>query len=135
MNLLSYSHSELRKAGIAKPCTHLYSSHFSLHPALQHPQRHKNQNIVRNWAISPNLDWKIHKLSILSQNRHTWQHEGGDFEPELKFSKFRPQNPLLGKFRPKKSKLSVLLGNWHTWYLDLEDADSYSGISFLNFQP
>ena len=29
--------------------------------SLQHPQRYKNQNIARTWAISPNLGWKIQK--------------------------------------------------------------------------
>ena len=36
------------------------------------------------------------------------------------------------KFRQKNPKLFVLPENWHTCYL--EDADSYSDISFLNFQ-
>ena len=27
--------------------------------SLQHPQQYLNQNIPRNWAISPNLDQKI----------------------------------------------------------------------------
>ena len=27
--------------------------------SLQHPQQYSNQNITRNWAISPNLDRKI----------------------------------------------------------------------------
>ena len=52
---------------------HLHSAHFNLHPAhppppsssqpppssLQHPQQYLNQNIARNWAISPNLGQKI----------------------------------------------------------------------------
>ena len=42
-------------------------------------------------------------------------------------------NPFLGKFGPKKFKFSVLPENWHTEYI--EDADLYSGISFLTFQP
>ena len=59
--------------GIAKRCTHLHpapSTSTQLHPAppsssqlppssLQHPQRYKNQNIERNWVISPKLDRKI----------------------------------------------------------------------------
>ena len=61
-----------------------------------------------------------------------WWFLGGD-EPRLRFSKFRPQNPFLGKFGPEKSKLSVLSKNEQTWYL--KDADSFSNISFLNFQP
>ena len=38
----------------------------------------------------------------------------------------------MGKFGPKKSKLSVLTENWHTWYLG--SADSDSGLGFLKFQ-
>ena len=59
--------------GITKPCTHLHqapSTSTQLHPpspslfqappsSLQHPQRYLNQNIARNWAISPNLGRKI----------------------------------------------------------------------------
>ena len=39
----------------------------------------------------------------------------------------------MGKFWAKKSKLSAFPENLRTQYL--EDADSYSDISFLNFQP
>ena len=44
---------------------------------------------------------------------------------------FRISNPnfLFGQIWAKKSKLSVLTENWHTWYL--EDADSYSNIGFM----
>ena len=55
-----------------------------------------------------------------------------DSESKLRFLKFRPQNPFLGKFGPKKSKVSILSENWYTWYL--KDADSYFNISFLNFK-
>ena len=41
-------------------------------------------------------------------------------------------NQFLGKFGPKKSKVSVFLDNLHKWYL--EDADSYFNISFLIFE-
>ena len=40
---------------------------------------------------------------------------------------------LLGKFGPKKSKLSVLYKNWQTWYL--EDADFVPTLVFWDFQP
>ena len=61
---------------IIKPCTHLrpapststqlFSTSTQLHlpplssfqpqpSSLQHPQQYSNQNITRNWAISPNL--------------------------------------------------------------------------------
>ena len=46
--------------------------------------------------------------------------------------KFWPQNPFLGNFGLKNSKLLVLSKNWYPWYL--KDADSYSNISFLNFK-
>ena len=49
------------------------------------------------------------------------------------FSEFLNQNPFLGKFGLKKSKLSILPENWHTDYL--EGADSYCDINFLIFQP
>ena len=39
----------------------------------------------------------------------------------------------MGKFGPKKSKLSVLSENWHTWYLG--SADSESRLSFWNSDP
>ena len=66
--------------GITKPCTHfhpapststqLISTSTQLQPpppslfqpppsSLQHPQQYLNQNIARNWAISPNLGQKI----------------------------------------------------------------------------
>ena len=68
------------KMGITKPCTHLHpvpstipqliSTSTQLHPpppssfqpptsSMQHPQQYLDQNISRNWAISPNLGQKI----------------------------------------------------------------------------
>ena len=124
--------------GITKPCTHLHPApsrsihlhpaHFSLHSALCNTLN----NIIRNWAIFPNLGRKIRKLSILIENWHTWYIGGVDSESRLRFLKFGSQNLFLGKFGPKNSKLSILSENWYTWYL--KDADSYSNISFLNFK-
>ena len=37
----------------------------------------------------------------------------------------------MGKFGPKKAKMSVLTENWHTWYLG--SADFESGLRFLKF--
>ena len=54
--------------GITKPYTQLHpSSPSSFQPppsSLQHPQQYLNQNIARNWAISPNLDQKIKKYTF-----------------------------------------------------------------------
>ena len=47
-------------------------------------------------------------------------------------SQFLTLNPFLGKFGQKYSKLIILTENWRIWYL--EDADSCSNISFLNFK-
>ena len=46
------------------------------------------------------------------------------------FSQFPTLNPFSDKFGPKNSKLFILTKNWRTWCI--EDADSYSGNSFLN---
>ena len=48
--------------------------------------------------------------------------------PTLVFWICNPKTHFLGKFGPKKLKLSVLPENWHTWYL--KDTNSYSNIVF-----
>ena len=118
---------------ITKPCTHLHpapSTSIQHNLACTKLSCYWNQNIPRNWTISPNLGGKIQ--FNLTENWHTRYLGGADSEPRLRFLKFVLQNPFLGKFGPKKLKLSVLSENWHTWYL--EDADSFSNISFLNFK-
>ena len=57
---------------------------------------------------------KNQKLSILTEDWHTWYTGGVDSESKHRFLKFRPQNPFLGKFGPKKSKVSVLLDFWNS---------------------
>ena len=94
--------------------------------SLQHPQQYSNQNIARNWAISPNLGRKIQSCPF-------WLKIDSQGMLEVLILNPDPQNPFLGKFGLKKWKFSVLSENWHTWYL--KDADSYSNISFLKFQP
>ena len=178
------------------------SSFQSPSGSLQHPQQYLDQNIARNWAISPNLGRKIKScpfwlkisthgiLEVLIPNPD-WANFGPknqncsfclkivthsisrmlipnpdldfwNFDPKIHFwsnlgpksqrcwklahmvswkcrfrirtwlLKFWPQNSFLGKFCPKKSKLLILIENWHTWYI--EDADSYSFffLSILN---
>ena len=75
---------------------------------------------INFWA---SLGQKKLKLSLLPENWRTWYLGRTDSESGVRFWKFHPQNPVLGKFRLKKSKLSV------------EDTDLYSDISFLNFKP
>ena len=76
---------------------------------------------------------KKSKLSVLTENWHTWYLGSADSESRFRFLRFPPQNPFLGKFGSKKLKWSVFPENWHAWHLD--DADSYSKISFPNFSP
>ena len=125
------------KKSITKPFTHLHpatSTSTQLHPplpsstqpppsSLQHPQPHSNQNIARNWAISPNLGQKIQTCPF-------WLKIGlhGNLEVLIPI----PQNPVLGKFGRKKTKLPVLSIDWYTWYR--KDADSFSNISYLIFR-
>ena len=81
----------------------------------------------------PKFRQKNSKSSILTKKWRAGCLRLADSQSGLRFLKFLPQNPFLGKFGPKKSKLSVSRENEHTWYL--QDPDSYSNFSFLNFQP
>ena len=78
----------------------------------------------------PKFRLKKSKLSILTENWHTWYLEGADSKSRLWFLKLRPQNPFFGEFGPKKSKLFFLPENWHIWYL--EDGDSCCEFPTLN---
>ena len=53
----------LKALNICKEHETLFFTSTQLHPpppsSLQHPQQYLNQNIAHNWAISPNLGWKI----------------------------------------------------------------------------
>ena len=82
--------------------------------SLQYPQEYLNQNIARNWAISPNLVQKIKSCSFWLKNWQTWYIGVADSESRTRSLKFRPQNPFLGQFVPKNSKLFVLSENWCT---------------------
>ena len=56
-----------------------------------------------------------------------------DSESGLRFPKFQPQNPFLGKLGPKKSKLSVLPENWHNDILEVLIPNL--GLDFQNSDP
>ena len=123
---------------ITKPCTQLQPAPYTstqLHPpppsSLQHPQQYLNQNIVRNWAISPNLGRKIKSCPF-------WLKIGthGILEVlipnlDLDFWHSDRKNQFLGKFGPKNSKLSILSESWCTWYLKNPE----SRLRFLTFGP
>ena len=109
----------------------LRSAPLSLHPAL-----YNTLNVIRTLILQvlgnfPKFRPKNLKLSMLTENLK--KLGGADSKSGHSFFKFGPQNPIFGQIWAKKPKLSVLPENWHTE--SLEDADSYSLISFLNFLP
>ena len=138
--------------GITKPCSHHHpdsttstqhppapSTSTQFHPpppssfqprpsSLQYPQCYWNQNIVRNWAISSNLDWQIQSCPFwLKIGRHGIL-EGLITNPDLDFWNTNPKIHFWGNL-VKKSKSFFLFENYHTWYL--KDADSCSNIIFF----
>ena len=140
--------------GFTKPCCQLHpapstsnqlistsnqlhlSSRSSFQPpssSLQHPQQYSNQNIARNWAISPNLGWKF-------QTWPFWHeiHLHGILEvlipsPDLDFWNADAKIQFWVNLGSKKTKLFLLSGNWHTWYH--KDADSYSRLVSWSSNP
>ena len=122
--------------GIAKTCTHLHPAHFSLDSALCIPLNFIRTKIsnIQNIKYPKYEIWQFPQ--ILAENFEVvripymvswgcWSGSG------LRFLKFRPQNPFLGKFGPKNSKLCVAPENYHTWYLG--GTDSEFGLTFLKF--
>ena len=143
--------------------------------SLQHPQQYLNQNIARNWAISPNLGQKIKScpfwlkigthgiLEVLISNPdldfwnfdpkiHFWANLGPKSQscpfclkigthgisrmliliPTLIFWNSNPKIYFWANLGKKMSKLCILPENWYSCYLG--NPNSYSNISFLNFQ-
>ena len=70
-------------------------------------------------------------MFILTENWHTWYIGGVHSESRLRFLKYRLQNPFLGKFGSKNSKLTVLSENCGTKYLK---DDSESRLRFSKFR-
>ena len=94
----------------APTSTNLISTSTQLHPpppsssqyspsSLQHPQQYSNQNIARNWAVSPNLGQK--NQSFLTENWHTWYTGGSDSEFRLIFLKLWPKINFWANLGPK----------------------------------
>ena len=135
---------------------HLHLAHFKLHPALRNTLNVIRTDIAQNWKIgkhgilevlipNPDLDFWNSDPKIQFWANFGRKSQSCSFCLKIgthsisrmlilitTFSEFPIQNPFLGKFGPKKSKLSVLPENWHTWYL--EDADFSSDFRFLNFK-
>ena len=117
----------------APSTTHLHPAHFRLHPALCN-----TFNVIRTKILH------VHKqfLQILEEKfevvRFTWKltHMLSWkcwFRIQTWIFEIPSQNPFLGKFEPKESKLSILPENWHTWYLG--GGYSESGLRFSKFRP
>ena len=107
-------------------------SSIHLHPALCNTLNIIRTKYPSNWAFSPNLGRKNRSCSFWLKTRTYGILEVLIANPDLDFWKSDPEIHFWANFGPKKSKLSVLPKNLHAWYL--EDADSYSDISFLNLQ-
>ena len=116
------------KEGITKPCTHLHPvpssstqlhpapprsthlhlAHFNLHPALCNTSTLLKPKYCTWLGNFPKFRPKNPKLFILTENWQTLYLEGADSKSGLTFLEFRPQNPFVSKFGPKKSKLFFL---------------------------
>ena len=88
---------------------------------LQHPQhiRTKMSHVIKQFS---QIQAKEFNVVFLTESWCSWYLGGADPGSRLRFSKFQSQNPFLGKFRSKNSKLSVSPQNWHIWHHD--DVDS-----------
>ena len=87
---------------------HLHPAHFNLHPAhlSLHPPLCNTLNVIITKTSHligqfPQIYTENSKLSVLSENWLSWHIGGADSESRIRTSKFRPQNPFLGKFGPK----------------------------------
>ena len=79
--------------------------------------------------------YRFNTISETKSNTVHWKYttcKDGDSYFKICFLNFELKIHFFGKFGPEKSNLFILLGNWHTWYI--EDADSYSKFSFRNFK-
>ena len=81
--------------GIAKSCIHLHpvppTSIQPISASTQlHPQRYTNQNIARNWEISPNLGQKIQSYPLCLKISSTLYLRGDDSESEFRLTKIQP---------------------------------------------
>ena len=113
--------------------TQLISTSTQLHPhppssfqpplsSLQHSQKYSNQNIARNWAISPNLGRKIQscpfwlkigshgilKLLIPNPDLDFW-----NFNPKIHFGEIWAQKVKVVRF---VWKLAHMVSQW-CWFL------------------
>ena len=123
--LKSVNFTEAQESRYLENKIFIFSSNLKRWILLGHASTCTTQLFPQIWTKKfkfVHFDWIWHKLSF----------RGGDFESEIRFLIFQSQNPFLGQFVSKRSKLFVLPENWHTWYL--KDANSYFNLSFLNFQ-
>ena len=123
--------------GITKPCTQLHpapststqliSTSTQLHPpppssfqpppssfqpppsSLQHPQQYLNQNIARNWAISPNLGQKIKSCPFWLKIGTRGKLEVLIPNPDLDFWNFNPKIHFWVNLGPKNQSCPFCL--------------------------
>ena len=100
--------------------------------SLEHSQQYSNQNIARNWAISPDLGRKIQSCPFWLKSGSHGILEVLIPNPHLDFWNPDSKIHFSANLGPKRSNLSALSEIWCTWYL--EDADFYFNICFLDFK-
>ena len=79
-------------------CIHLHRAHFSL------PQQYLNQNIARNWAISPNLGRKIKSCPFWLKIGTHGILEVLILNPDLDFWKSNPKIHFWANMGPKSQR-------------------------------
>ena len=99
------------------PRTSIYfhQAHFSIHPALCNTLNIITTKILHVIGQFPQIQTKKNKSCPfgLKISTHGILEVYTDSRFRLRFLKSQPQNPFLGKFGLKKSKLPLLPDNWH----------------------
>ena len=117
----------------APTSTQLISTSTQLHPpppsSLQHPQQYLNQNIARNWAISPNLGRKIKCCSFWLKIRTYGILEVLIPNPDLDFWNADPKIHFWANLGPKIQSLK--LGTHGISRMLIPNPD----LDFWNFDP
>ena len=92
----------MKKLGITKPCTHLLQpAHFGLHLALCNTINIIRTKISHIIGQFPQISPKNSKLSILTENWHTWSLGGADLESAFRFWNFDPKIHFWANFGRK----------------------------------
>ena len=121
------------KMGITKSCTLLNPAHFSLPNSLQHPQQYLNQNIARNWTVSPNVGQKVKSCPFWLKIGTHDTLEVLIPNPDLDLRNFDPKIHFWANLAPKIQRCPFCLkvGTHSTSRMLIPNPD----LDFWNFDP